>query len=64
VKSHSGTQAARHKATPDVECLADHFAKKLTVPNADDPVPDFAPVEVVKLLDFRITKERLFRIKI
>ena len=62
VKAHSGTQAARSVATPDVDCLADHFAKKLNVPNADDPIPNFDPVVSVKLLSFRITQRRVLKV--
>ena len=62
VKAHSGTQAARSVATPDVDCLAGHFAKKLNVPDADDPIPNFDPVISVKLLSFRITKRRVLKV--
>ena len=62
VKAHSGTQAARSVATSNVDCLAVHFAKKLTIPNADDPVPDFDHGVPVKLLSFRITRRRVFQV--
>ena len=62
MKAHSGTSSSKGAATPDVDELAKDFAEKLKVPNADDDVPDFAPVASVQLMSFRITKRRVFSV--
>ena len=62
VRAHSGTSKLRSSSAPNCRELADHFARKLTLDDADGEPPDFEPVDAKTFKSFRNKESRVKKV--